>query len=168
LFPWCKGGLTPRQQLATYYLQHFLVMTGNITKKCCRQHVANCCLGVRPPLGRLKNRGWNCDTNETNGTWLKKLADTRGISINYPMEPTHIPYNETKPTTTDIFLMKNIANYTRAKANSTRTTSQLQSRSTTTAKRTYISFKNTDWTKFRQDINRRTIITNNISTVDQL
>jgi hypothetical protein len=143
-------------------------MTGNITKKCCRQHVANCCLGVRPPLGRLKNRGWNCDTNETNGTWLKKLADTRGISINYPMEPTHIPYNETKPTTTDIFLMKNIANYTRAKANSTRTTSQLQSRSTTTAKRTYISFKNTDWTKFRQDINRRTIITNNISTVDQL
>jgi hypothetical protein len=29
-----KVGLTPRQQLAT----------------CCRQHVANCCLGVRPPL----------------------------------------------------------------------------------------------------------------------
>jgi hypothetical protein len=22
-----------------------------ITKKCCRQYVANCCLGVRPPLG---------------------------------------------------------------------------------------------------------------------
>jgi hypothetical protein len=45
-----KGGLTPRQQLAICCLQHFLVMTGNITKKCCRQHVANCCLGVRPPL----------------------------------------------------------------------------------------------------------------------
>jgi hypothetical protein len=47
-----KGGLTPRQQLATCCLQYFLVMTGNITKKCCRQHVANCCLGVRPPLGK--------------------------------------------------------------------------------------------------------------------
>jgi hypothetical protein len=45
-----KGGLTPRQQLATCCLQQFLIMTGNITKKCCRQHVANCCLGVRPPL----------------------------------------------------------------------------------------------------------------------
>jgi hypothetical protein len=44
-----KGGLTPSQQLATCCLQHFLVMTGNINKKCCRQHVANCCLGVRPP-----------------------------------------------------------------------------------------------------------------------
>jgi hypothetical protein len=44
-----KGGLTPRQQLATCCLQHFLVMTGNITKKCCGQHVANGCLGVRPP-----------------------------------------------------------------------------------------------------------------------
>jgi hypothetical protein len=37
--------------------QHFSVMTGNITKKCCRQHVANCCLGVRPPL--LKNVAGN-------------------------------------------------------------------------------------------------------------
>jgi hypothetical protein len=45
----CKGGLTPRQQLATCCRQHFLVMTGNITKKCCRQNVANCCLGVRSP-----------------------------------------------------------------------------------------------------------------------
>jgi hypothetical protein len=27
-----------------------ITMTGNIIKKCCRQHVANCCLGVRPPL----------------------------------------------------------------------------------------------------------------------
>jgi hypothetical protein len=25
-------------------------MSDNITKKSCRQHVANCCLGVRPPL----------------------------------------------------------------------------------------------------------------------
>jgi hypothetical protein len=25
-------------------------MLNSITKKCCRQHVANCCLGVRPPL----------------------------------------------------------------------------------------------------------------------
>jgi hypothetical protein len=31
-----KGGLTPRQELATCCLQHFLVMIGNITKKCCR------------------------------------------------------------------------------------------------------------------------------------
>jgi hypothetical protein len=36
---------------ATCCLQHCLVMTGNISKKCCRQHVADCCLGVRPPLG---------------------------------------------------------------------------------------------------------------------
>jgi hypothetical protein len=28
-------------------------MTGNITKKRCRQHVANYCLGVRPPLDLL-------------------------------------------------------------------------------------------------------------------
>jgi hypothetical protein len=27
-----KGGVTPRQQLATCCLQHFLVMSGNITK----------------------------------------------------------------------------------------------------------------------------------------
>jgi hypothetical protein len=46
-----KGGLTPRQQLTTCCLQHFLVMLPVITKKCCRQHVANYCLGVRPPLG---------------------------------------------------------------------------------------------------------------------
>jgi hypothetical protein len=26
------------------------MMLNSITKKCCRQHVANCCLGVRPPL----------------------------------------------------------------------------------------------------------------------
>jgi hypothetical protein len=45
-----KVGLTPRQQLATCCLQHILVMLAVITKKCCRQYVANCCLGVRPPL----------------------------------------------------------------------------------------------------------------------
>jgi hypothetical protein len=45
-----KGGLTPRQQLATYCLQHFLVMTGNIYQKCCKQHVANCCLGGEAAL----------------------------------------------------------------------------------------------------------------------
>jgi hypothetical protein len=44
-----KGGLTPRQQLATCCLQHFLLMLPVITKKCCGQHVANCCLGIRPP-----------------------------------------------------------------------------------------------------------------------
>jgi hypothetical protein len=48
-----KAAFTLRQQLlATCCLQHFLVMTGNVTKKCCRQHVAYCCLGARPPLGR--------------------------------------------------------------------------------------------------------------------
>jgi hypothetical protein len=41
LLPWCKGGVTPRQQLATCCLQHFLVMTGNITKKCCRSLLKN-------------------------------------------------------------------------------------------------------------------------------
>jgi hypothetical protein len=51
-----KGGLTPRQQLATCCLQHFLVMLPVITKKCCRQHVANCCLGVTPPLHQVSNR----------------------------------------------------------------------------------------------------------------
>jgi hypothetical protein len=50
-----KAGLTPRQQLATCCMQHFLVMTGNITKKCCRQHIANCCLDVRRPLTEDKN-----------------------------------------------------------------------------------------------------------------
>jgi hypothetical protein len=45
-----KAGFTPSQQLATCCLQHFLVMLPVITKKCCWQHVANCCLGVRPPL----------------------------------------------------------------------------------------------------------------------
>jgi hypothetical protein len=52
---WCKAAFTSRQQLATCCLQHFLVMTGNITKKCCRQHIANCCLGVRPPLHQGNN-----------------------------------------------------------------------------------------------------------------
>jgi hypothetical protein len=50
-----KVGLTPRQQLATSYLQHFLVMLPVITKKCCKQHVSNCCLGVRPSLDSIVN-----------------------------------------------------------------------------------------------------------------
>jgi hypothetical protein len=49
-FDICKAASTPRQQLATCCLLHFLVMLPVMTKKCCRQHVANCCLGVRPPL----------------------------------------------------------------------------------------------------------------------
>jgi hypothetical protein len=48
-----KGGLTLHQGNNWQQLQHFLVMTGNITKKCCRQHVANCCLGVRPSKARF-------------------------------------------------------------------------------------------------------------------
>jgi hypothetical protein len=33
LVEFTKGGLTPRQQLATCCLQHFLLMTGNILLK---------------------------------------------------------------------------------------------------------------------------------------
>jgi hypothetical protein len=60
-----------------------------------------------------KHKEWNCATNETNGAVLKKFADTRAITINHSLEPTHIPYNGTSPTTIDIFLMKNTTNYTR-------------------------------------------------------
>jgi hypothetical protein len=81
-----KGGLTPRQQLATCCLQHFLVMTGNITKKCCRQHVANCCLGVRPTL--------LCVATSRCTLWLKFsggriLSDLRNMSREYNTGARH-------------------------------------------------------------------------------
>jgi hypothetical protein len=40
-----------------------------ITKKCCRQHVANCCLGVRPPLDSL---------DETEDTIEKRKLEKGG------------------------------------------------------------------------------------------
>ncbi|KAH0808874.1 hypothetical protein GEV33_013917 [Tenebrio molitor] len=62
-----------------------------------------------------KNKAWNCRTNETNGITLKKYTDVSDINMNFPIEPTHTPYNGTSPTTIDLFLTKNVANYTRAK-----------------------------------------------------
>ncbi|KAH0809408.1 hypothetical protein GEV33_013383 [Tenebrio molitor] len=69
------------------------------------------------PAGDLnaKNIAWNCNTNETNGITLEKFLNTSGTRINFPNEPTHTPLNGTSPTTIDIFLVKNILNYTRAK-----------------------------------------------------
>jgi hypothetical protein len=121
-----------------------------------------------------KHKEWNCATNETNGAVLKKFADTRGITINHPLEPTHIPYNGTSPTTIDIYLMKNITNYSRAKAinelNSDHlpVTIEVQHNSQEEPTRTFRSFENTDWKKFRQELNRKTKITSNIRTIEQL
>ncbi|CAH1384231.1 unnamed protein product, partial [Tenebrio molitor] len=121
-----------------------------------------------------KNTVWNCNSNETNGITLEKYLNSSGTSINFPNEPTHTPLNGTNPTTIDIFLAKNIQNYTRA-----RTLNDLNSdHSPVCMETTYdgledvsrriTSFKNTDWTKFRSDINRAIKINSNIGTIEKL
>jgi hypothetical protein len=121
-----------------------------------------------------KNTVWNCNSNETNGITLEKYLNSSGTSINFPNEPTHTPLNGTNPTTIDIFLAKNIQNYTRA-----RTLNDLNSdHSPVCMETTYdgledvsrriTSFKNTDWTKFRSDINRAIKINSNIGTREKL
>jgi hypothetical protein len=114
-----------------------------------------------------------CNCNETNGITLEKYLNSSGTSINFPNEPTHTALNGTNPTTIDIFLAKNIQNYTRA-----RTLNELNSdHSPVCMETTYdgledvsrriTSFKNTDWTKFRIDINPAIKINSNIETIDK-
>jgi hypothetical protein len=113
------------------------------------------------PAGDLnaKNIPWNCNTNETNGITLEKFLNTSGTRINFPNEPTHTPLNGTSPTTIDMFLVKNILNYTRAKTLNELNSDHSPITMETTfdgfeVSKTITSFKNTDWKKFRIDINR--------------
>jgi hypothetical protein len=97
--------------------------------------------------------------NETNGITLEKFLNTSGPHINFPNEPTHTPLNGTSPTMFDIFLVKNILNYTRAKTLNELNSDHSPITMETTfdgfeVSKTITSFKNTDWKKFRIDINR--------------
>jgi hypothetical protein len=94
--------------------------------------------------------------------------------MNFPIEPTHTPYNGTSPTTIDLFLTKNVANYTRAKLlnelNSDHAPVIMEMTyhglEDTTTKHT--SFKHTDWVKLRHDLNLAIKINSNIRTADEL
>jgi hypothetical protein len=62
-----------------------------ITKKCCRQHVANCCLGVRPllrhtattnfPVAHLRSRASCC--KDVNVFLINSIGLVKTISNHY-------------------------------------------------------------------------------------
>jgi uncharacterized membrane protein YgaE (UPF0421/DUF939 family) len=95
------------------------------------------------------------------------------LTINYTDEPTHYAGNGMRPTTIDLIITKNITinkpttiTALDSDHNPVTTTTDGQNRENRT--RTQITYKNTDWSKFRQTIDRLLTINRNINDIKQL
>jgi hypothetical protein len=122
-----------------------------------------------------KHDDWGNSFANKNGRTLKNFLDDRqDITLNYPIAHTHFPSNNTTPSTIDLFLHKNINNYTRATAlqelNSDHNPVQIKIDKIPPedVTKTVISYKNTNWGNFRKTLDRKIKINNNINSIAEL
>lgn len=119
---------------------------------------------------------WKNHINNTNGTNIYNYYLTNNINIHHSEQPTHYPPNGATPTYIDIVLNKNVNEMTELETDSALSSDhnpikfQIKTKRTddepdTTTRK---SFKHTNWTKFREDLDRHIKINNKIDTTEQL
>lgn len=123
--------------------------------------------------GDLNSRhtAWNNHVNNTNGNTLYTYYLQNNINIHHTQEPTHFPPNGTTPTYIDIILNKNVNEVSdphteialSSDHNPVRFEILTERNDIKTPQREIRTFKNTNWTAFKQELNRKTIINNNIT-----
>lgn len=121
-----------------------------------------------------KHASWNCNRNNRNGNALKSFADDNFLEIRHPTEHTHFPENGMSPTTIDIAITKNVVELSEpqslAELDSDHNPVIFDLRNQIRDNRDIrvISYKNTDWKKFRETLNNTIVIDGNINTENQL
>jgi hypothetical protein len=120
-----------------------------------------------------KHGDWNRGRSNANGNLLKKYTDDNDLTVNYTDEPTHFPENGMSPTTIDLFITKNITinrpttlTALNSDHNPVIITTDGQYRENRS--RTKITYKNTDWNKFRETIDSQLKINRTITDRKQL
>jgi hypothetical protein len=121
-----------------------------------------------------KHKDWGNESNNVNGNTLKRFVAKNNIELNHPPTHTHYPANQTNPSTIDLFLIKNIKNYTKAETLTALSSDhnpvkiQIDNVPRENTTKTIISYQNTNWKKFRETLDTKIHINNNITDTNQL
>lgn len=122
-----------------------------------------------------KHANWSCNRNNISGVRLAQYVDNHpDILLWYPNQPTHYPANGTTPTTIDIFVTKNSTLFdinTVADLDSdhnpvTAVIRELQSH--VQPAKIITTYHNTDWQRFRSDLDAALQPLTSINTIEQL
>lgn len=118
---------------------------------------------------------WNNHTNNANGLTLHNYVLNNDVNIHYTSEPTHFPPNGSTPTFIDLIINKNVNNLSDPHTDTDLSSDhnpvifQLKNQHTPyPTPKTWRSYKNTDWDKFRRYITHKIQINNNINNEKQL
>lgn len=117
-----------------------------------------------------RHRDWNNHINNRNGLTLAHYADLNNLQIMHPDTPTHYPLNNTTPTTIDLIINKNVTINTPPQSIPDLTSDHnpvlFHLKHTKLEERTLRirTYKNTNWTHFRQTLDEHTTINNNFLT----
>lgn len=120
------------------------------------------------------NIRWNCPYNNKSGRILYNYTNSHNAQLLHSTTPTHYPPNNMSPSTIDLVLFKNISHITRPislpELPSDHNPIIFKLRNTKSEDRTrqITSYKKTDWTKFRQTLDKNITIDYNIQTEEQL
>lgn len=121
-----------------------------------------------------KHTSWNNTRNNTNGLTLYNYSKSNNLVILCTQDPTHYPENNTTPTHIDIIINKNTNNITNPVSIPGLTSDhnpvhfKLNHIKKENIRKSITSYKNTDWGKFKQDINDSIIINNNLDTPNKI
>lgn len=112
---------------------------------------------------------WNNNRNNTNGNTINNYANNNNINIHFTDNPTHYPNNNSTPSTIDIVLNKNVNNVSKPISLPELNSDHNPVALTINGKRenhtkTIRSYKNTNWAKFRSDLNNVITINNKIDS----
>lgn len=121
-----------------------------------------------------RHTSWNCHRNNTNGRTLYNYSLNNDVTIQFPDRHTHFPPNNTTPTTIDLVLNKNVTNISdietldELSSDHSPIVFTLRGLNESIQVKTVIDHVNTDWTRFKTELDRHVNITNNINTTDRL
>lgn len=120
------------------------------------------------------HQAWNNNRNNANGRTLYTYIQAHNAQLLYTPSHTHYPQNGTTPTTIDICIYKNILhisdieNMDILSSDHTPVTVTLNNQYTEEHTRTLTSYKHTDWSAFRKELNTHIIINNQINTTQDI
>ena len=117
---------------------------------------------------------WNCTTANAAGRILYDTVDNDRLNVHFPDTHTHYPLNGRTPSTIDIVINKNIHNITHITSLPELDSDHnpivfgILERIEVEKGQKLISFKNTNWTKFRSDLDRSIHSNSNINNEIEL
>ncbi|RZC40463.1 RVT 1 and/or Exo endo phos domain containing protein [Asbolus verrucosus] len=121
-----------------------------------------------------RHAAWNCHRPNHNGNQIYKYTNTHHLHIHHTTEHTHIPSNNTTPTTIDLIINKNVQHIANIKTIPALNSDHnpvivtLNNQFVENHQRQITCYKNADWQQYRAHINKTITLTPNIDDTKQL